>query len=193
VPRTGTLELQLTAHRRQAWVCTAGLIGFAVLTAIGAQIRVPLPFSPVPVTLQTLVVLLAGVTLGRRAAAASMALYVTAGACGLPIFSGWSAFLTGATAGYLLAFPLAAWIAGAMSERKSVASTAAGLGLATLAIWICGAAWLTLMIEQPITTVLMAAVVPFIAGDLMKAAAVLSVARMARGSYERAADGQHRD
>ena len=89
----------------------AGVIGFALLTALGAAVRIPLPFTPVPITLQTLFVLLAGVTLGPRLGAASMAFYLLLGTAGYHVFAGSERCglqtIFGPTGGYLLGFLLA--------------------------------------------------------------------------------------
>src|SRR3954466_12170739 len=113
----------LTTSLRQTRPSTiAGAVGFAVILAAAAQITIPIPTTPVPFTLQPLVVVLAGLMLGPGAGAASMALYLAAGAAGLPVFSpvglpGIARFF-GPTGGYLIAYPVAAWIAGALGHDK---------------------------------------------------------------------------
>src|SRR5258708_25594448 len=90
------------------------VIGASALIAIAAQIAIPIPFSPVPLTMQPLAVLLVGVTLGSRRGAAAAALYLLEGASGLPFFAqghGGAFWLTAATAGYLWSYPLAAFVA----------------------------------------------------------------------------------
>lgn len=95
--------------------------GFAGFTALLAQLSIPLPFTPVPLTLQTFAVVLTGVALGRAYGFLSMVLYVVAGAVGVPVFAHQTSrgidILTGATAGYLLAFPFAAYLVGWYIER----------------------------------------------------------------------------
>lgn len=98
-----------------------GVIGFALVSAAASQIAIPLPFTPVPITLQPLIVVLAGLMLGPVAGAASMVLYLAAGAAGLPVFApvgapGIARFL-GPTGGYLIAYPAAAFVAGALARR----------------------------------------------------------------------------
>src|SRR4051812_19920103 len=98
-----------------------GVIGFAAAVAAASQIAIPLPFTPVPITLQPMLVILAGMMLGPAAGAASMVLYLAAGAAGLPVFTplgapGIARFF-GPTGGYLLAYPAAAWAAGAVARR----------------------------------------------------------------------------
>src|SRR5882724_7590674 len=98
-----------------------GIIGFAAAVAAASQIAIPLPFTPVPITLQPMLVILAGMMLGPVAGAASMALYLAAGAAGLPVFTpigapGIARFF-GPTGGYLIAYPAAAYVAGMFAVR----------------------------------------------------------------------------
>src|SRR6185295_11231055 len=96
---------------------------FAVLTAAAAQISVPLPFTQVPLTFQPTVVLLSGLVLGPRLGAASQVLYLAAGIAGLPVFAASATLppgawrLLGPTGGYLMSYPLAAFVAGALARR----------------------------------------------------------------------------
>jgi biotin transport system substrate-specific component len=123
---------------------------FAALTAAGAQIAIPV--LPVPFTLQTMFVLLSGAFLGARKGAAAQALYLAAGAMGLPVFAGFTgtAFhLAGPTGGYLLAFPAAAFITGAFVDaskglRRIPLSfrTIAGMALALAVVFAMGVSWL---------------------------------------------------
>src|ERR687894_640878 len=98
-----------------------GAIAFAALLAAASQVAIPVPGTPVPITLQPLVVVLAGLVLGPRAAAASMVTYLAAGAIGLPAFAPVGApgiaRLVGPTGGYLLAYPAAAVLAGVLGWR----------------------------------------------------------------------------
>lgn len=152
------------------------MIGFALLTALAAQIRIPVPGTPVPITGQTFAVLLAGAALGSWAGAGSQAIYWVLGAVGLPFYTdasgGWSA-ATGATAGYLVGFIVAAWVVGALAERRQDRSvwTAIPAFLAGNAvIYAFGVAWLFLSVEA-ITTMseaLAAGLTPFVIGDLIK-------------------------
>lgn len=162
-------------HRDLALV--AGVCGFAAATALAAQVRIPLPFSPVPLTLQTLLVLASGLALGARAGAASQALYVGLGAAGVPVFTGLSAGLGGPTTGYLLAFPLAAALAGWGARRGTGLALAGGLAAATVAIYALGAGWLWLVLGKSLTVAVMAGVVPFVWGDALKLAALWCMAR----------------
>ena len=96
---------------------------FAALTAAVAWFKIPLPFTPVPITLQTLVVLLSGAMLGSYYGALSMIIYLVVGAIGLPVFAGGSSgvgALLGPTGGYLFSYPIASFVIGKMLEKKSL-------------------------------------------------------------------------
>src|SRR3989338_3067524 len=96
---------------------------FAAFTAAVAWFRIPLPFTPVPITLQTLAVLLSGAMLGPYYGALSMIIYLALGAIGLPVFAGGSSgigALLGPTGGYLLSYPIAAFVIGKMLEKKKL-------------------------------------------------------------------------
>lgn len=184
------LALQHLVVQRRVWVCAAAVVGFAAATAIAAQVRLPLPFSPVPITLQTMIVLLAGASLGRRAGAGSQALYVGAGAIGAPVFAGGVAGLGGLTAGYLLAFPLAAWLVGWAHERGRMAF-AAGLAGGALLILASGSAWLAAVMGVPLNSALAVGLVPFLPGDALKVVAVWLLAGPAVGACRRAIGNAH--
>src|SRR5919206_3158323 len=134
------------------WTRSALLVvGFSLLTAAAAQVVVPLPFTPVPLTGQTFAVLLTGALLGPRLGALAMLAYLAEGAAGLPFFRGGAggpAHFSGATAGYLLAFPAAAYVTGYLAERgwdRRFVTAAAAMALGSLVILACGWAWLALM------------------------------------------------
>ena len=121
----GELTMTTLAHVLDATLARAsravGVVGFAAAVAAASQIAIPLPGTPVPITLQPMLVILAGMWLGPVAGAASMVLYLAAGAAGLPVFTpmgapGIARFF-GPTGGYLLAYPAAAFVAGALSRR----------------------------------------------------------------------------
>ncbi len=138
----------LLAPRSLAEVLLYTVAGALMLTA-AAQVRIPLGFTPVPVTLQTLVLVLLGALTGWRAGAASAALYVAAGLAGLPVFAGFSAGAASLpTLGYLLAFPAGAAAAGAVWARRSSDSPGPALvaGLACMGVVHAGGfAWLTVV------------------------------------------------
>lgn len=163
-----------------------GVTAFALATAFGAQVGIPLPLTPVPMTLQTFFVVLAGVLLGPRLGALSIGAYVAAGAAGLPVFSNGGAglpWLLGPTGGYLLAAPVAALVAGAVAGReRAPGRTLAGLVLGTATMYAGGVAQLTLQTGEPLGVVAALGVTPFLAGDAAKILAALMVVRLARGS-----------
>ena len=127
------------------------VIGASLFVALCARITVPLPFTPVPLTLQNFGVLLVGLVLGRRRGFAALALYLAEGAIGLPVFNptgpGGVAQLLGPTGGFLLAYPFVAWLAGFVMERgrKTFASAAAGAFLAELLLFAGGLSWLAVL------------------------------------------------
>lgn len=176
-PVDGTAS-SLPLARAPAARWAAGIVGFAVLTALGARVAVPLPGTPVPFTFQVMAVLLAGYLLGPTAGAASQALYLAAGASGLPVFAagGGAAYLLGPTGGHLMAFPLAAALVGLAATRRSgLAWHAGGLAAGVAAIYAGGAAWLGVVVDHE--AALAAGVVPFLLMDALKAALALAIGR----------------
>jgi biotin transport system substrate-specific component len=149
-----------------------GAVVFAVAAAFSAQVAVPLPWTPVPVTLQPLMVILAGVVLGGRLGAISMLAYVTAGALGAPIFSNGGmglAWLMGPTGGYLLAAPAAAWVAGVVAGRdRGAPFLALGLTLGVATMYAGGVMQLMAVTGMNLSGAVAAGMTPFIVGDLTK-------------------------
>lgn len=150
------------------------VIGASVLIAIAAQIAIPLPFTPVPLTLQPLAVIFVGVALGSSRGAAAAALYLLEGFSGLPVFAqghGGPAWLLGATAGYLFSFPMAAWLAGFVSEHgwgSSVLRAVSGMLLALGVIYLGGWSWLAALTDA--RSAFFAGVAPFVVADIVKVA-----------------------
>jgi biotin transport system substrate-specific component len=165
-----------------------GILGFAAAVAAASQIAIPMPGTPVPFTLQPMLVILAGMMLGPAAGAASMALYLAAGAVGLPVFTplgapGIARFF-GPTGGYLLAYPAAAWVAGALSRRFSSFGGRFAAGAAGVAvIYLGGIAQLSLL-NTSVARAVQLGITPFAALDLVKAffAAAISGSRGTRSS-----------
>ncbi len=158
---------------------------FSVLTAAGAHFAVPLGFTPVPMTWQTLFVLLSGGVLGPVGGAASQLLYLALGVSGVPVFAmgggGWP-WLLGPTGGYLLAFPLASALVGWISgESKGLARPAAGLAAGTAAVFALGASWIAVVSDRAPAEIFALAVQPFLLGAAIKAAIALAVIRAVRG------------
>ncbi|MBR9699518.1 biotin transporter BioY [Candidatus Woesearchaeota archaeon] len=151
---------------------------FAALTAAVSPIRIPLGFTPVPITLQTLIVLLSGMVLGRNLGALSQIVYVIVGLIGLPVFSGGSSgfgVLFGPTGGFLFGFIAAAYVAGYLAERKRSFLTLliSGAG-GTITLYVFGIIGGMLTTELALPAILVGWVVPFIISDIIK----LTVAAM---------------
>ncbi|WP_211340816.1 biotin transporter BioY [Xylanimonas allomyrinae] len=156
---------------------TAVVLG-AVAVAVLGQVAVPLPFTPVPLSLGTLAVLGVGAALGPRLAAASIGLLVVAGVSGLPAFaggtSGWAFASFGYVLGYLPAAVLMGWLARTGRDR-SVWRTFAGAAGASALVYAVGAPWLAVYAHLSLGETLAAGVLPFLAGDAVKAAVVAGV------------------
>ncbi len=148
----------------------AAILAGAAIVALAAQVSVPVPFSPVPMTLQGLAVVLVGGLFGGAAAAGSMILYLSAGAFGAPVFAGGAAglaWLFGPTGGYLLTFPLAAMVTARVAERRRFARSLLGALLGMLVIYAGGWAQLALLSGDP-RGALAVGVLPFFGQDLLK-------------------------
>ena len=160
--------------RGRAAVDMLMIIGASALIALAAQIAIPLPFSPVPLTMQPLAVLLVGVVLGSTRGAAAAALYLVEGFSGLPVFAqghGGPFWLAAATAGYLYSYPFAAWVAGWFSERgwgSSIVRSVAGMLVALAVIYAGGWSWLAMLSGARNAFAL--GVAPFIVADIVKIA-----------------------
>lgn len=158
---------------RSRALTVALVVVFAALTAVLAQVRVPLWFTPVPITGQTFAVLLAGLALGSQAGAASQALYVAAGVVGLPVFQGgqggWS-YVTGPTLGYLVGFIAAAAITGWLRSKFPGRLSGIPTALAgTVVIYVFGVAWLASALGVGLGHALALGFFPFLIGDAIKA------------------------
>ena len=161
------------------WARSVALVvAFSLLTALAAQVVVPLPWTPVPLTGQTFAVLLTGALLGSRLGALAMIAYLLEGALGLPFFragAGGAQHLIGptaTTAGYLFAFPVAAFVTGYLAERgwdKRFLTAAAAMALGSLVILAGGWAWLTILFRTA-EEAFRLGVAPFLIGDLVKIA-----------------------
>jgi biotin transport system substrate-specific component len=150
----------------------AGIIAGSAIIAIAAQIAIPIPFSPVPLTLQPLAVLMVGVVLGSGRGAAAASLYLLEGAAGLPVFAqghGGALWLIGPTAGYLYSYPLAAFIAGWFSERGWGSTTLraiCGMLVALAIIYLGGWSWIA-QFSGP-RRAFELGVAPFVLADVVK-------------------------
>ncbi|HYB97361.1 MAG TPA: biotin transporter BioY [Vicinamibacterales bacterium] len=173
-------QVSVRAASARAWtgVQILSVLFFTVLTAAAAQLSFPLPFTPVPFTIADITVLMAGAVLGSRLGALSQILYLTAGIAGLPVFA-FSAELPqgflrilGPTGGYLMAYPVAAFVTGLLAERgmdrrylTSMLAMAAGLAV----ILIGGVSWIARITGIP--AALATGFYPFVVVDLIKVVA----------------------
>ena len=174
--------------RGRAAVDVMLVVGASAIIAIAAQVAITIPFTPVPLTLQPLAVILVGVVLGSTRGAAAATLYLLEGFSGLPVFAqghGGPLMFVAASAGYLYSYPLAAWLAGWLSERgwgnhTLRAITAMLLSLAV--IYAGGWSWLSITFGP--RAAFFAGVKPFVVADIVKVAigaALLPYAQRAVG------------
>lgn len=185
-PRTLVDVVPLPAALADRRVRDAALVvGFAALTALAAQIRLPLGFTPVPITGQTFAVLLAGTALGWRRGAASQLVYWAAGIVmpiawyagdetGASVAAGWRV-ATGTTAGYLAGFVLAAGLVGHLAERgqdRDLATSVPAMLAGTATIYAAGVAWLAIDLGIPVANgepnAIELGLTPFVLGDAVK-------------------------
>lgn len=173
-------EVHVSPALRNAGIVLSGTL----LAAICAHIVLPLYFTPVPLTLQPLAVLLLGLVLSPRLAAATMAAYLAEGAIGLPVFApgteifGGMAHLFGPTGGYLFAYPVAAALISVIwrRSRRGFASAVLAAAAGDLLILLCGALWLAVWTHASAPVDLVMAVFPFLPGDALKVAAAAGMA-----------------
>jgi biotin transport system substrate-specific component len=165
----------------EKWCYAISVPGFALLTWALARVAVPLPGTPVPATLQSLSVLLAGLFLGPRLGSLSQALYLGAGIAGLPVFAlpgSGPAYLLGPTGGYLFGFILAPWIVGSLAgpgAPRSLSRRLAAVVAGSVAIHVCGTLWLLVAWSPGPLAALAAGSFPFLAFDLAKGIVALAL------------------
>jgi biotin transport system substrate-specific component len=187
---SGTLLQAVSARADLSFAFRAAAVLFVtVLTIVAAQVSIPLPFTPVPFTLQPMIVLLGGAALGSRLGMSSQVLYLALGLAGLPVFAASPvlpqgfARLLGPTGGFLMSYPLAAFVAGYLAERgfdrrylTSVLAMGAGLAI----IFVFGVAWMAWGTPHVgLSAAVRAGLLPFIPADIIKiflAATVLPAA-----------------
>jgi biotin transport system substrate-specific component len=149
------------------------VVGAAGFVGLLAQISIHLPFTPVPITGQTLGVLLAGAALGWRRAGAALLLYAVAGLAGVPWFADHSSGYVGASFGYVLGFLAAAVLCGYLAERgadRSVLRSVPAMVAAEVVIYAFGLTWLAIDLHLGASQALAEGLTPFLAGDAIKAA-----------------------
>lgn len=148
--------------------------GSAMFVGIAAQVALPLPFTPVPVTMQPFAVLLAAAALGPMRGVLGMALYMLAGVAGVPWFNDGMSGAGFASFGYIIGFVLAGAVVGGLAARggdRSPVRTAATMSLGVLAIYAVGVPYLMVATGSGLSQALMLGVVPFLLGDALKIAA----------------------
>ncbi|MGW6310396.1 biotin transporter BioY [Streptomyces niveus] len=177
--RTGAVLADLLpATRNRYAVDTALVLGGAALTGIAAQIAVPVPGSPVPVTGQTFAALLVGTALGARRGFLALAVYTLVGMAGMPWFSEGSSGPGGASFGYVLGMLLAATVVGSLARRggdRSVLRTAGTMVLGSLIIYAVGVPYLAVAANLSFSAALAAGLTPFLLGDALKAALAMGL------------------
>jgi biotin transport system substrate-specific component len=180
-----TMTVRAPSRGLQAAEQAGAVIFVTILTAVAAQVSVPLPFTPVPFTFQPMVVLVGAAALGARLGAASQLLYLALGIAGLPVFAAspvlaqGAARLLGPTGGYLMSYPLAAFVAGALAERGFdrrylTAVLAMTCGLAV--VFAGGVFWLAAFVQaRGLSAALAEGFYPFIVADFIKLLLVAGV------------------
>jgi biotin transport system substrate-specific component len=149
------------------------VIGAAALTGLAAQVSIPLPFTPVPISLQTFTVLLSGAALGPLRGGLGMGLYLVAGVAGVPWFSEQRSGFDFPSFGYIVGFVLAAIVVGWLARRgldRSVPGTIGMMVLGNLVIYVLGVAWLANSLATDLLTALKLGAWPFLIGDALKIA-----------------------
>lgn len=162
---------ELISNRHACAALGAAL--FVIATMLGAFVRIPLPFTPVPLTLQTFFVLLSGALLGRKYGALSQAAYLGLGTAGIGVFTGGAglAYLLGPTGGYIAGFVLASFLTGWMIRSKETAGSArifASMLSGAAVILVSGAAWLVALLHISPARAFAVGILPFLPGDLIK-------------------------
>ncbi|MBU3698982.1 MAG: biotin transporter BioY [Candidatus Kapabacteria bacterium] len=174
-----TLDLRRIADSQTVLLSLSGIVAIMLCT----QVRVPLPFTPVPITGQTFAVIAWPLLFGYRAGLGAVGGYLALGALGAPVFAGFESLtaLWGPTSGYLVGFALAAALTGRLRDAGAT-SSAAGLFLTIISaqalILVCGAAVLSLFVGTDNS--LMMGVAPFLAGDAIKTALLFTMTRLSR-------------
>ncbi len=171
--------------RLAVWLQASGIVlAGSAFVAVCAQFALPLYFTPVPLSMAPFAVLVLGLLLSPRLAAATLAAYLAEGALGLPVFAPGPlvgiAHLMGPTAGYLLAYPFAAALVSFVNRaglgQRGFSSSMIAAAAGTLAILACGASWMAVLTHASASSIFSLSVVPFLPGDALKVVAAAGLA-----------------
>jgi biotin transport system substrate-specific component len=173
--RPDAATLRLALFPRTGLLADVVLVALgAALVALAAQVSIPLPFTPVPITGQTFAVVLVGGAFGALRGGASLTLYLGLGIVGVPVYSdggsGWDV-VSGATGGYLIGFVLAAVLTGYLAERRwdrRLSSSIAAMLTGNVLIYLVGVPWLARVAALGLEESLEQGLYPFVVGDLLK-------------------------
>ena len=165
------------------WIRQAALVlGGAAFVGLAAQVIIPLPFTPVPLTLSTFAVLLASAALGTTRAVLAMSIYALAGIAGVPWFAGGASGLSVPTFGYILGFIAAALVVGRLAESgatRSVLRTTLLMIIGNIVIYAFGVTWLKFALDVPFAEAIGLGLTPFLIGDAIKIAAAAGLLPLA--------------
>ena len=176
------------------WIEAALVVGASCFVALCARVTVPLPFTPVPLTLQNFAVLLVGLALGSRRGFAALALYLAEGAFGLPVFNptglGGIAQLLGPTGGYLMAYPVVAFVSGWIAERgvRSFRRYTVAAALGEVLLFAGGLAWLSVWTHGSWWQAAHFGLYPFVFAEVVKVMAAAALAARWSTGATRASD-----
>jgi len=149
-------------------LCLTGV--FAAIIIVLGQLNIPMPYG-VPMTLQTFIIPFSGIVLGAKRGALATLIYIILGAVGLPVFAGFTGGMSivfGPTGGFILSFPVMAWLAGKAAEKENILWMFAGLTMGTLLNFLCGMLMFSLITSSSFATAFLACVLPFIPTAIIK-------------------------
>jgi biotin transport system substrate-specific component len=177
--KKGTVNREINASEQLKMTVHASLL--AALIAAGAYIAVPI--GPVPIVLQNMFILLAGLLLGSRWGLAAVGVYLLAGVLGLPVFAGGTGGVgrfAGPTGGYLIGYLPAVFVVGLFSRYQKTALDIIGMILGTFIIYVVGVSWLQMITGMAFSKALAVGMYPFLIGDALKIAAAAAIAKAIR-------------
>jgi biotin transport system substrate-specific component len=177
MPASQTTVIRERSLAAAALANAAIVLAFAATIFIAGQVRIPLPFTPVPITLQTFAVYLGAAWLGAGRGVGGPLVFAVAAASGMPVRSGFQAGLTGATAGYILGWMLAAFLLGRVlgGRPASAGKIVAAMAGASALVYTCGMLHLTLLLDLPLRDAMIMGFLPFIPGDVLKIALAATI------------------